>query len=149
MKYLCATLMALLFSAASVAEVYRWVDENGKQRFGDKAPQQGKAEAIGSTLAITNVDSASKNQAVTVSAKSEKTEDEKALEEKNKKQFRDAMGSRCAAMKKDIASIAKGERGVFLDEDGKEEKVLERDRGKKLEEWQAHYRKMGCEQLDD
>lgn len=131
----------------SVADVYKWVDENGKTRFSDKAPTGKPAENIENELKKTNVDEASKNLASFSAATTEKTEDEKALEQKKLQELEAAIGSKCKKAKEDIQSIARGDREAFLDKDGKEEIVLERDRGKKLEEWRLNYKKFGCEKL--
>jgi hypothetical protein len=42
-KYLFYTLMTLLFiSSTSYAEIYKWVDENGKVHYSDKKPDEDK-----------------------------------------------------------------------------------------------------------
>ena len=50
-------------------------------------------------------------------------------------------------MKSDLEAIARGDRGSFIDENGKEELVLERDRGKKLAEFRANYEASDCDKL--
>ena len=77
----------------------------------------------------------------------EKTQDEKDLEAKKKKELENAIGERCKKWEKDIAAIARGDRGIFLDENGNEEIVLERDRGKKLEEWRREYMRSSCQTI--
>ena len=37
---------ALLFNTEAQAEVYKWVDANGKTHFGDKAPESAKVETL-------------------------------------------------------------------------------------------------------
>jgi Na+-transporting NADH:ubiquinone oxidoreductase subunit NqrC len=140
---LCVCLACSVVSA----DVYKWVDENGKVRFSDKQPKENSAEKIDEALKKTNVDSASAQMGYSVTAKSGKTEDEKALERKKLEQLEAAIGKPCKKMKSDIAAIARGDRGSFIDENGQEELVLERDRGAKLEEWKDNYRKYGCEKL--
>lgn len=140
-------LCACLACSAVSADVYKWVDENGKVRFSDKQPKENAAEKIDEALKKTNVDSASAKMGYTVTAKTGKTEDEKALEQKKLEQLEAAIGKPCKKMKSDIEAIARGDRGSFIDENGQEELVLERDRGVKLEEWKSDYRKYGCEKL--
>ena len=135
----------LCFSAQ--AEVYKWVDENGKAHFGDRAPAEKPAEAIGKQLEKTNVDYGSKEMATSVVASSEKTQDEKDLEAQKKAKLEQVIGGRCKKNKADIAAIARGDPGHFINEDGTEEIVLEKDRGKKLEEWKAQYRRSACQKL--
>lgn len=140
-------LCCVLVCSLSSAEVYKWVDENGKLQFSDKAPPEKNAENIEKELKKTNVDTASAKMASSSTSGVEKTDDEKILEEKKRQQLESAIGESCTKMKADIESIARGDRGVFHDKDGKEELVLERDRGVKLEEWKKNYRKYGCAKL--
>lgn len=141
---LCCWLLAC---SLATAEVYKWVDENGKVRFSDKAPAEKEAENIAPELEKTNVDHAISQHASSAAYSGEKTTDEKELEARKRQQLEQAIGKHCRKLKADIASIAAGERGIFIDENGNEELVLERDRGKKLEEWRALYRESRCEEL--
>jgi hypothetical protein len=147
MQKIFFAIFCLLLCRSVTADVYKWVDENGKTRFSDKAPAEKPAENIESKLKKTNVDEASKNLGSFSATTTEKTEDEKALEKKKLQDLQNAIGPRCKKMKEDIQAIARGDRGSFVDESGKEELVLERDRGKKLEEWRSNYTKYGCAKL--
>lgn len=140
-------ICCLLLCGSVSADVYKWVDENGKLRFSDTAPPEKNAENIENKLKKTNVDSASGKMVSGVSAGSEKTEDEKNLEQQKRQKLEDAIGKQCQKMKSDIEAIARGDRGSFMDENGKEEMVLERNRGAKLEEWKEKYKKYGCAKL--
>lgn len=140
--------MLLLVGVSAQAEVYKWVDENGKVHFGDRAPAEKKVEAMDEKLNKVNIDHGSSNTAVSSAVVStEKTQDEKNLEAKKKKELEKAIGERCKKWEKDIAAIARGDRGIFLDENGNEEIVLERDRGKKLEEWRREYMRSSCQTI--
>lgn len=139
-------IMCLLLSTASIAEVYKWVDENGKVRFSDKAPDDKPAESIGAKLEQTNIDSNSKNVTATFSG-STKTQDEIDLEERKKSERESAIGPICKKLKKEIHMIESGQPVAFLDENGAEQIVLEKDRGVKLAEWKAQYSEIGCEEL--
>jgi len=135
-----------------VADVYKWVDENGKVRFSDKAPAEKQAENIENELKKTNVDEASKNLSTSSASTTEKkstkkTVDEELLDLKKRKQLEESIGKKCRKWQEDINIIASGAFVAFYDKDGKEEMVLERDRGKKLEEWKDSYRKSDCEKL--
>lgn len=147
-RALLLSAVTFLYSAMPVAEVYKWVDENGKAHFGDKAPDEKKAEAISEKLAKTNIDHTGSSLPVSLPASNKKTVDEKNLELMEKQKLQKAIGPYCAELKKDIASIARGDRGNFYDKDGKPEVVLERNRGEKLEEFKARYRSVGCEKLN-
>ena len=140
--------MLLLVGVSAQAEVYKWVDENGKVHFGDRAPAEKKVEAMDEKLNKVNIDHGSSNTAVSSAVVStEKTQDEKNLEAKKKKELEKAIGERCKKWEKEIAAIARGDRGIFLDENGNEEIVLERDRGKKLEEWRREYMRSSCQTI--
>ena len=145
-KYVFFMCFIFLCGAAS-AEVYKWIDENGKLQFSDKAPPEKNAENIEKKLQKTNVDKASAKITSSSVSKSEKTEDEKMLEQHRREKLEAAIGKQCKKMKEDMQAIARGDRGSFIDENGNEELVLERERGAKLEEWKESYRNYGCEKL--
>ena len=48
MKALILTLLLLPLTAPSqsVADIYKWVDENGKTHYSDKMPESGKANLV-------------------------------------------------------------------------------------------------------
>lgn len=143
--------VTFVYCCTSVAGVYKWVDENGKAHFGDKAPDEKtakQAQDIGQQLEKTNIDHTGSSLPATLPDSRKKTEDEKNLEMQEKQRLKKAIGPYCASMKKDIVSIARGDRGNFYDKDGKPELVLEKDRGKKLEEFKEQYRKVGCQKLE-
>lgn len=137
----------IFMCSAASAEVYKWVDENGKLQFSDRAPPEKKVENIEKNLQKINVDKASAKIISSSVSKSEKNEDEKSLEQQRHQKLENAIGKQCKKMKEDIQAIARGDRGSFIDENGKEELVLERERGAKLEEWKENYRNYGCEKL--
>jgi hypothetical protein len=142
-----AVFCVWFIASLAAADVYKWVDENGKVQFGDKPPAEKSAENIAEELQKINVDSQSSKMTSSVVYSSEKTEDEKALEKKKLAELDSAIGKQCKKMKSDIHAIASGERGVFMDDNGKEEIVLEKERGKKLEEFKERYKKYGCHKL--
>lgn len=147
-----AGFLVLAACSVSHADVYKWVDENGKTRFSDKAPAEKTAENIEKELKKTNVDEASKNVAKSVSASTEKsnnkkTSDEELLDMKKRQKLEESIGKDCRKWQEDINIIASGAFVAFYDKDGNEEMVLERDRGKKLEEWKENYRNSDCEKL--
>ena len=145
-KWLCF-LLVIVWSSAASAEVYKWVDENGKVHFGDRAPEKKSAEEISAQLEKTNVDHGFKEEAASSFSSKEKTQDEKDLEAQKKAKLEETFGERCRQQKQDLAAIARGDPGRFIGADGQEEIVLEKDRGKKLEELKAVYRQSVCQQL--
>ena len=137
----------LLLCVPVQAEVYKWVNDNGKVHFGDRAPAEKTAEAIDSQLKKVNIDHAIGDLSSPVVVSTEKTQDEKNLEIQKKKNMEKAIGEHCKKWKSDIAAIARGDRGRFMDKNGNEEVVLEKDRGKKLEEWRRDYLQSDCQTL--
>lgn len=144
------TMVVLVCNHAS-AEVYKWIDENGKVQFSDRAPPAENAEDISRNVEKTNVDHASGRMSAATPGRHEKTEEEKQLEKDTEKkkleQLEARIGDDCRRMKKDIDAIAGGERVAFVDKDGKEMIVPQRDLGKKLDEWKAVYENAGCNKL--
>lgn len=141
--FICLTFLC----GTASADVYKWVDENGKQQFSDKAPPEKNAENIEKQLQKTNLDEASKKLSSSLPSKSEKTEDEENLELKKRQILEEKIGKKCRKWQEDINAIARGDFVIFFDKDGKEELVLERDRGKKLAEFRANYEASDCEKL--
>ncbi len=46
MRYLCVTLIALLLPALSLADIYRWIDENGTPSYGQTPPEGVETQRI-------------------------------------------------------------------------------------------------------
>ena len=147
MQRLVFFICFIFLCGSSSAEVYKWVDENGKLQFSDKAPPEKQAENIEKQLQKINVDEASKTLGSGVVPRADKTADEEILDIKKRQNMEEKIGKKCRKLQEEINSIARGDLVVFFDKDGKEEKVLERDRGKKLEEWKAGYKRSDCEKL--
>ncbi len=143
----CILLTYCLFQQPGWAEVYKWVDEAGKTHFGDKLPEKAAAEDISKSVEKTNVDTSSKNITASFS-KTEKTQDEIDYEKKKDDERQAAIIEPCNRLKHDIDAIASGRRVAFYDESGKEYNVPEKDRSKKLDEWKAVYKQLGCRQTD-
>ncbi|MEZ5539069.1 MAG: DUF4124 domain-containing protein [Pseudomonadales bacterium] len=147
MRKLLLLAILLGFLVPVRAEVYKWVDENGKVHFGDRAPEDKKSESIDKQLNKVNIDHGSSAKPTRLAPQTEKTQDEKNLEIEKKKALEKAIGTQCKKWLLDIAAIERGDRGAFIGEDGKEEIVLERDRGTKLAEWKDDYRKSNCQKI--
>lgn len=136
--------LGVCLSAPLQAEVYKWVDENGKTQFSDKPPANKTAENISQKVEQTNIDENSGNVSRSVDS-GEKTNDEIQLEKKRKAEEQRRKGPACNQLRKEIHLIESGHPVSFLDENGNDTKVAEKDRAKKLAEWKAHYAELGCE----
>ena len=53
-NYFTALLTLLLFSPLSLAEVYSWIDENGKTNYGDHIPEQYQEQAATVEIEVDN-----------------------------------------------------------------------------------------------
>ena len=127
-----ATIIAVLSIAFSPshAEIYRWVDDQGKAHFSDHPPEeQVKSEEVSGQLSPLNRDSSAgetqKLQQVFKSA----TPEEKALEqqqEAEKKRSDQKIDKICQQARKQL-KVLKG-RVFFTDDNGKEIVVTEEER---------------------
>ncbi len=142
----CAVLLGLVLLSThhmAFSEVYKWVDENGKTHFGDKAPAKETAEDIAASLEKTNVDSSSKTVTSSVT-NTTKTQDEIDQENKKEEEKKAATAGECKYLKDGIEGIEAGKRVIFLDKNDKEIFFPEKEMGNKLAEWKARYKKLGC-----
>lgn len=151
MKY-WVLLLSLTFAGAGWAEVHRWVDENGRVHFGDsKSAQKAKnAEDISREVSRVNIDASSKH-AAEVRAKrealSQAESDLAALEQQKQAQKRAQYLPLCKRLREEIQVIEAGEPVRFLNEDGSEQIVKEKDRGVKLAEWRKTYADLQCDDI--
>lgn len=137
MKLLClrSVIGGLILAAsatASSAEMYRWVDENGRVHFGDRPPTDAKAEDVSGDLTPINSirSNGSRRPILTTATRSrvsQKVDDEyreRQLREKQEKQQK--MKKACDKARSDLEAIQG--RVVFLDNNGKEVRRTERER---------------------
>lgn len=121
MKLNMFLLMALL-SATSVAnaEVYRWVDDNGKVHFSDKKPSAKPADNITQSVGKTNIDQSSQESRKLEKLFARETEAEKQLRMQQREQeraHREKVNAECEKARK---TLKKFEGPVyFVDKDGK------------------------------
>lgn len=134
----CVLLLLLVLPVMASAEVYQWVDENGKKHFSDTPPpDKSRARDISDTLKSANIDeSRSERQKLQkIFAKPTAEEDQykkqkQAADQKKQKKKQEY----CSYLKDRLRRISR--RVVFVDKDGKDVKVSEaerKERVKKLE----------------
>ncbi|MFL1468190.1 DUF4124 domain-containing protein [Marinobacter sp. DUT-3] len=147
---LLRTLLTLLIlsPAVSVAEVYRWVDEDGRTHFGDRPPTQAASQEVKVESAPARVDNSARDRQQKVNAfleqKQQERDQQRAADAKAEKQAakRAEQCSKLRARLKYMDSVStfynlneQGER-VFVSE-SENTRIRERFR-KKVEETCGH-----------
>jgi isoleucyl-tRNA synthetase len=149
----------LLLSNSSVAQIYKWVDENGNVHFGDKPQAEEHAndvEAVELEESYKPVPLTAEQQEtirrereqrrqIAREIEAEKAQEKAAAKEAKRKQ----VAERCAELKRDIQmlgdiSLEGGQRVFYYleDEDGKPLSVAEQE--KRVEQMRAESKKLGC-----
>ena len=134
-------LSLLTLSMPAYAEIFRWVDENGKTQFSDKPPKNKKVEDISKQLETKqNTDYSSKTTKGQVQQyqrdRSAKHAEQKQIADRKRPKNNDQL---CKRAKKQLKII--NGRVIFLDDDGKEIKTSEKKRAAKAATLEAEIRK--------
>ncbi|WOX04177.1 DUF4124 domain-containing protein [Microbulbifer pacificus] len=140
MKYSLSLLagFALAFST-SADELYRWVDAEGKVHFGDRPPVEAKAESLDGRLKPINGADPTLRQDFPDTARSRQIEQEYAArKESQQSQSRQQQLNACKHARRQL-QILKG-RVYFVDENGKESTVSERERQQEAVKLEAQIR---------
>jgi len=122
---------------SGIAEVYRWVDDDGNVHFSDKKPAEMEAEDISKKIANTNIDESSEAMQRLDRVLSE-SEGEKQIRGKTEKKARLEQEQRnrvCEKARKEL-SILKG-RVVFVDKNGESYNLSEAQRKVQASELEA------------
>jgi len=122
---------------SGIAEVYRWVDDDGNVHFSDKKPAEMEAEDISKKIANTNIDESSEAMQRLDRVLSE-SEGEKQIRGKTEKKARLEQEQRnrvCERARKEL-SILKG-RVVFVDKNGESYNLSEAQRKVQASELEA------------
>jgi hypothetical protein len=123
-------LISMISIQVSHAEIYRWVDENGKTHFSDKPPHKIKSEDISETLQQQNIDysagSTSNQVQQHIRHQSAKQTEQQQIEQQRPK---DNDAANCLRARQALHAI-KG-RVIFFDKDGQEIKTTEKNRAEK------------------
>ncbi len=122
-------LPALLLSPLTLAQTYRWTDDNGKVHFSDKPPVGYNAQDISQDLKNSNVDHSGDNVTKQLqqsrndrSARQVEIQQQQRLSYKTKQQHETA----CLNARKNLM-VLRG-RVIFFDENGNEQQVTEKMR---------------------
>lgn len=130
-----ALIGLLSFSINAPAEVYRWVDKNGKVHYTDQKPAPD-AENITKQVNKQNLDSSSREVEKIGQMLREDEEAERALHAEQEKSHTQAMQAHCVAAKNRLDKM-KGY-VIFLDDSGKAVTVTEKERQEKVAELESY-----------
>lgn len=130
-----ALIGLLSFSINAPAEVYRWVDKNGKVHYTDQKPAPD-AENITKQVNKQNLDSSSREVEKIGQMLREDEEAERALHAEQEKAHSQAMQAHCVAAKNRLDKM-KGY-VIFLDDSGKAVTVTEKERQEKVAELESY-----------
>lgn len=133
-KQLLLILVYLAIGSPAVADVYRWVDKEGKVHFTDKKPAED-SENVTDQVNKQNIDTSSEElrKVETIMRKENDADREYAQQ----LQFEEARirQHRCTRAKKRMQEISG--RVIFIDEEGKVVKTTEQQRQQKIAEVNA------------
>jgi hypothetical protein len=117
-------IAAMLAAAPAAAQVYRWVDKDGKVHYSDKPPPKGtRTERMAIETKRTdeaNVEAANRELA-TQSERSRIEQERAALERRDAQaaaQEKAALQERCAQARQQLATLEQSNRLVTVDEQG-------------------------------
>lgn len=142
MRNLICVLLSFLVSMAAQAQVYKWVDQNGKIQYSDQPPPSGAVQnekklGIKSSpppsQAPSNDDSKSKEVLTDKQEfdkrrkeKQEKETQQQAEAEENKKKCIDAQGRQKIYMESPRLTVPDGKGGiVYVDDDARQKQIDE------------------------
>ncbi|MEZ5529595.1 MAG: DUF4124 domain-containing protein [Porticoccaceae bacterium] len=126
----------LILSTSSLAEIYRWVDNQGKVHFSDKKPTSTEpVEDISAQLQPLNSDSSASETAKLQQVFQGETPEEQAYREQQQAQQQQQEDLREQGCKKarHQLSILRG-RVAFIGPDGKEVVITEEERARRADE---------------
>lgn len=142
MRLTLTFVFILLCVPLAQAEMYRWVDANGKVHFSDKQPAGTNAEDISDSVKHTNTDIGGRSAKQQLQ-KYERNKAAKQTEKKQSEAYASAAekqrNEQCQAARKHL-KILQG-RVIFYDDDHKEVKVSEAERVQKAQELEAQIKK--------
>jgi len=139
-------LVFILLSAPAVqAQMYRWVDVEGKVHFSDKKPKDAKAEDISDSIKPTNTDFGgrdAKQQLQHYERNKAAKRTEKKQSEEHASAVKRQRNEQCQTARKHL-KVIQG-RVIFYDKNNNEIKVSETERAQRAQELEAQIKKY-CE----
>lgn len=133
-KTILATLVMIL-SSFSYAEIYKWVDENGKTQFGDKPPQSRDFKTLDDTPTPPRNEPSTVQDATAIKQRTQKLLDamdaERQAKQARKSEEPTAKQKECQRAKEYERKIHRG--GIYnLDKDGNRVYLSEAERPKEI-----------------
>lgn len=133
--FACATLAA----SAGAQQLYRWVDVDGKVHFGDRPPAEAQAESLDGKLKPVNGAEPTRHQDFPDTSRAQAIEQEYTAR-KQSQQSRSLQQQQIACQRaRRQLHILQG-RVYFVDEDGKESTISERQRQQEAQQLEAQIR---------
>lgn len=130
MRYLILISFTLLFMLPASAQVYRWVDEQGKVHYGDMPPPEENAQALtidsGERVSADGDDDADDSDGDNDAAADEKTPAAQSLAEK-----------RCELAKLTLDRYRSAETLVKTDEEGNKQTLNEEETARAIKQAEA------------
>lgn len=145
MKWLIKSslIFFIAFSSGMLqAEIYKWVDENGRTHYGEKPPEEGASEVKikdntpepGGELEKHNVDR-EKLLEIYEEERRQKKEEKLKMEEEQKKKEK-----YCMQLKNDLKDMQKGGSFYELDENGERKYISDKEIANRIKELQTNYK---------
>lgn len=134
-------VLALVGQPALAAELYRWVDKDGKVHFGDRPPVEADAESLDGQLKPVNGADPTRRQDFPETRRSNQIDREYAARKQSEqaKQLRQQQVA-CQRARKQL-SILQG-RVYFVDAEGNESTISERQRVEEARKLEAQVRRL-------
>jgi hypothetical protein len=134
---LCIFLTSMLLTLAAPAEIYKWVDAEGKVHYGEKSPNKTTGKAVETIKIKNNVGASDAQRASDAIKKKSKSLDESRKKRKKEKKDTLVKKEKLAKKKKQCEDAKKllvgvqmprvaltdGDEYVWLDEEQKKEKI--------------------------
>ena len=120
-------LVRILLSQQSLAELYKWVDENGRVHFSDQKHRASKnAQDISASLKDTNVDSSQRSQKQLTDVFNQGRQEQARNQAQAQKAAQKAHQKQCQKMRYKLSRISR--RVQYVDSSGKVIPVSENQR---------------------
>lgn len=138
-RVLLTIALSVLAISASAQALYRWVDADGKVHFGDRPPAEANAESLDGQLKPVNGADPTRRQDFPDTSRSQEIEREYAAR-KESRQSRSLQQQQvaCNQARRQL-QILQG-RVYFVDENGVESRISERQRQQEAQKLEAQIR---------
>ena len=141
LRYSCLTFMIVLFTTATSADVYKWVDKDGQTHYSQQVPRDQQADLI-KTPPPPSIDPAEAQKKIDALIEQQQQNDQALKEQRNQAQ----QETEKAAQKKENCRIAQQNLQQYkdnpgrrvVDADGNVTRLSEEDRQQKIQQLQQN-----------